>query len=198
MTEAKKKLDAKIQTMLSLSPPLRFVARRLFLYDSALVFANDQERGFSILNAVCEHFKVPFSSVRIVGSAQTTYTYYKERDFVPGTSDLDVAIVNSPLFQYYSQEIYWLTRGYSDLTQFPRPNGISTARGFRDYLSEGYFRPDLMPNCAMKTNWFGFFNRLTNNHAGLFSSINAGIYLSEGFFEMKNSSIVEEYRKAKE
>jgi hypothetical protein len=197
MTEAKQKLDAKIEAMVNVSTPSRSVARRLFLYDPTLLFADDTDRGFAILNEVCEHFKVPFSALRIVGSAQTKYSYYKERDFVPGQSDLDIAIISSSLFQQYSQDIYLLTQGYSDLTQFFRSNGISTARGFRDYLSEGYFRPDLMPSCALKTNWFGFFSRLSNKHTALFSNINAGIFLSEAFFEMKNASIVKAYRKAK-
>lgn len=195
MTDAKQKLDQKIGALIGVSAPHRFIARRLFLYDFASVFANDADRGFLILNRVCEQFKVPFSAIRIVGSAQTGYSYYSERDFVPGTSDLDIAIISSTLFQYYSQEVYWMTQGYSDLSHFPRRSGISVAQDFREYLSEGYFRPDMMPESTLKNEWFGFFNRLSNRHTDLFENINGGIFLSKPFFEMKNASIVKAYRK---
>jgi hypothetical protein len=196
MTEAKKKLDGKIGAMVSASAPHRVIARRLFLYDFGYVFENNQDRGFEILNAICEKFKQPFSAVKVVGSAHTGYTYYKKRDFVAGESDLDVAIISPTLFQEYSQAIYWMTRRYSDLTTFPRIEGVSVAQDFRNSLGSGQFRPDRMPSCLLKTDWFGFFNRLSNKYTDLFRNINAGIYLSEGFFEMKNAAILEAYQKA--
>lgn len=196
MTEAKEKLDGKISAMVVPSTPRRVIARRLFLYDFTNAFISEPDRGFAILNEVCDHFSLPFSAIKVVGSAQTGYSYFSKGDFSPGTSDLDIAIISSTMFQFYSQEAYSITRGYSDLSRFRRKNGISVAQGFRDYLSSGFFRPDLMPNSKLKDDWFGFFNRLSNKHAELFHDINAGIYLSECFFEMKNASIVEAYGKA--
>ena len=196
MTELQNTLNCKIGDMVSSSASHRVIARRLFLYDFPTVFSSDQERGFNIMNAVCDHFKLPFSSLKVVGSAQTGYSYIKGRDFIQGDSDLDLAIINSDLFQYYSEEIYWLTDRYSDLTRFQRRNDVSSVQSFRNYLSEGQFRPDMMPNGKLKTDWFSFFNKLSNNHTEVFKNINAGIYLSEGFFVMKNSSIISEYKKA--
>ena len=193
-TEAKKALDGKIKAMVAASSPHRVIARRLFLYDFADVFKQDEDRGFQILSEICDKYKLPFSAVRVVGSAQTGYSYYSKRDFVSGSSDLDVAIISSSLFQEYSQQVYWLTNRYSDGTKFRRVEGVSVVRSFRDYLSSGMFRPDLMPECPLRTDWFSFFNKLSNKHADLFRNINAGIYLSEGFFEMKNSAIVQEYK----
>jgi len=195
MSEAQLKLDAKIQAMVSTSQPHRTISRRLFLYDFPSVFVQDSDRGFSILNTICEHFKVPFTSVKIVGSAQTGYSYFSRSDFLPGQSDLDIAIINSALFQQYSAEVYWFTHAYKDLSKFPRKDGISTANPFREYLSCGYFRPDYMPNFQLRADWFQFFNRLSNHHAAVFKDINAGIYLSEVFFEMKQTSLIHENRK---
>lgn len=197
MSESQHRLDTKIQTMVKSSTPHQVIARRLFLYDFPSVFPPDDNRGFDIMNTVCEHFNLPFSSIKIAGSAQTGHSYIKSRDFTPGVSDLDLAIISSSLFQHYSQEIYWLTDRYTDLKRFPRKGGISVANDFRYYLSAGQLRPDLMPEGILKTNWFSFFNRLSNKHLDMFQNINAGIYLSEKFFEMKNASIVELYRKAK-
>jgi hypothetical protein len=196
MSEAKGRLDNKIAAMISTSAPHRVIARRVFLYEFSQVFRGDEDRGFSILNAVCERFRLPFTAVQVVGSAHTGHSYFSEKDFAAGESDLDIAIISCSLFQYYAQEVYWLTHRYSDLSKFPRNEGLSTAQPFRNYLSSGYFRPDLMPNCQLKTDWLGFFNKLSNKHVDLFRNINAGVYLSEGFFEMKNASLVEAYGKA--
>ncbi len=197
MTEAQQKLNAKIGTMVGASLPQRFVARRLFLYDFCYVFEKNPDQGFQILNAICEKFKLPFTAVKVVGSAHTGYSYLKKRDFVPGESDLDVAIISPSLFQEYSQSVYWLTHRYSDLSRFERRDGVSTAQDFRNSLGSGQFRPDRMPTCQLKADWYSFFNKLSNSYADLFKNINAGIYLSEGFFEMKNASILEAYEKAK-
>jgi hypothetical protein len=139
---------------------------------------------------------LPFSSIKVVGSAQTGYTYFSARDFVPGESDLDLAIISPTLFQHYSEQVYSMTQRYSDLSTFPRKDGVDVARSFRLYLGSGYFRPDFMPNSPLRADWFGFFNKLSTQHTDVFRNITSGIYLSEGFFEMKNASIVEVYRKA--
>jgi len=197
MTAQHDKLNEKISAMLASSTAHRVIARRLFLYDFTSVFTDQQDRGFSILNTVCEYFRLPFSAVKVAGSAQTGHSYFSDRDFSPGVSDLDLAIISPTLFQHYCQEIYWATHSYSDLSKFPRKEGVSVAQEFRNYLSAGFFRPDLMPDLQLKTDWFSFFNRLSNKHTDLFHDINAGIYLSEVFFEIKNSSIISAYRKGK-
>jgi hypothetical protein len=51
-----------------------------------------------------------------------------------------------------------------------------------------------MPNCEQKNDWFKFFNQLGAKHANWFKGINGGIFLSETFFEVKNSSVVDELR----
>jgi hypothetical protein len=95
----------------------------------------------------------------------------------------------------YSELAYWITNRYKDLVKFSR-SGVNTAAQFRDYLSSGYLRPDLMPDSGKKEEWFQFFNRLSNKHTDLFDNINAGIFLSEGFLEMWNANVTAEYRKA--
>lgn len=196
LTLAKDNLRAKIDGMLSRSVAHRTIARRLFLYDFCQVFANDQERGFVILEAVRSWLNIDFSEIRIVGSAQLGFSCYKKRDFTPGQSDLDIAIISPSLFRQFSEEVYWLTKRYSDLTKFGFTRGVSNVEQFRNALSIGFFRPDLMPDCARKDRWREFFERLSEKHSDLFKNINGGIYLSEGFFEIKNAAVVEDIRKA--
>lgn len=196
MTAQKSELDAKIGTMLGKNETSRTISRRLFLYDEVKAFQNNAERGFSILNAICEHFKVAFSAVRVAGSAHVGYSYFKSRDFTPKLSDLDVAIISPLLFQKYSEYVYSFTRRYSDQSRFLRRDGISVAQSFRENLSAGLFRPDQMPVSPLRDGWFSFFEQLSTEHSDLFKNINAGLYLSECFFEMRNESVVIAYQRA--
>jgi hypothetical protein len=198
LTKHKSQLDAKIAGMLALPRSSKEITRRLYLYDATHAFTNDRERGFDILNEICNHLRVPFSTVRVGGSGQLGYSYFKSHDFSPTVSDLDIAIISSNLFEAYSEYAYRVTKRYTDLTKFPRVRGVSTARAFRDYLSTGFFRPDLMPNCEERDKWFSFFGQLSNKHVAHFTSINAGIYLSERLFELRNATTISEYQKAKQ
>jgi hypothetical protein len=109
----------------------------LFLYDPNQVFLRDPDRGFAICEEIRTRFKIPFSAVRVAGSAQLGYSCHQNRDFVPQSSDLDIAIVNSALFQSYSELVYVITKRYTDLTGFGLKKGQSTANAFRNYLSAG-------------------------------------------------------------
>ncbi len=193
----KAQLDAKIATMLKMPAKPSIVARRLFLFDMPHAFSDDPERGFGILNEVCEHFKVPFSTVRVGGSGQLGYSYFKAHDFSKTDSDLDVAIISPSLFAAYADYVYRFTKRYSNLTKFPRIRGVSTDRSFREYLSTGFFRPDLMPYSPERENWFSFFEQLSTKHSSHFKCINAGIFLSERLYETRNESTVSAYEKAK-
>ena len=196
MTVQKDRLDGKIGAMLARKESSRFIARRLIFFDFTQIFLGDEDRGFAILNEVAEHFHVPISSVRVVGSGQFGYSYFSQRDFTPKVSDLDLAIVSPLMFQRYSELAYWITDRYQNQVKFPRKGGISAARQFRDNLSAGYLRPDLMPETPMKEQWFKFFNDLSNKYVDLFDGINAGIFMSDGFLEMRNANLITEYGKA--
>jgi hypothetical protein len=193
----KENLDTKIARMLVIPHDDRTISRRLFLYDFNQTFSGDPDRGFDILNQISEHFHVPFSEIQVCGSSQVGYSYFSNRNFSPQISDLDIAIVSPRLFQQFSEWTFWTTRRYTDLTGFQIRNNVSDHRSFRDNLSAGFFRPDLMPRSLKKDAWFSFFTNLSNSHSDVFKNVNAGIYLSEGFFEMRNANLMDEYRKAR-
>ena len=115
--------------MVAASAPTDSLPDDCFFTISVAYLQTNRIRGFRILNEICERFKLPFSSVKVVGSAHTGYSYFKERDFVPGESDLDVAIISPSLFQDYSEQVYWMTHRYSDLTKFSRDRGVSPVQG---------------------------------------------------------------------
>lgn len=192
MIDYKSVLDGEIRAGLKSLDTDADVIRKIFFFDSSKILSKYEEEGFSILNSVAEYFQIPFGSLYIAGSTQTGYTYFKNREFQLGESDLDLALVDSRLFQKYCEISYQVTKQYQDLTKF---NNNDQVASFRIYLSKGFFRPDLMPNCDEKQNWFKFFNQLSIPFVHIFKNINCGIYLSEMFFESKQLPLLKKYRR---
>jgi hypothetical protein len=176
-----------IKSSITNKESFKIIARKIFLSYPTFAFFNREEMEFQIKNEVSGYFKIAFGSVQIGGSSKTGFSPYKNRGFVEGESDLDVAIINNPLFTTFSEISHMQTKGYSDLSKFTynSKTGQNDFHFFQSNLSNGYFRPDLMPNSKEKSEWFTFFNQLSNKYFEIFKSINAGIYASEYFFETK-------------
>lgn len=174
----------------------KIIARKLFLSYSTEVFKENEDKEFYIKDNIARQFEIPFSSIEIVGSSKTGLSFFKDKKFEPGRSDLDIAIISLPLFNKFSEIAHQLTKGYSDLTVFPFFRGHSTAQQFRNGISNsGFVNPFFMPNCELKSMWLDFFNSLSNNHFDLFKNINGGIYASEYFFECKQEECINQYKK---
>ncbi|MGZ5507442.1 MAG: hypothetical protein ACXWJB_03430 [Limisphaerales bacterium] len=165
----------------------REIARKIYLLDQTFVFRNDSITGFNILNSISRKFRVPLTCVKIAGSSQTGFSSFNNRDFVSGSSDLDIAIVSPILFQRYCEIVYDQTNGYKNQTGFKDKPSFDQ---FQERLQVGYFRPDLMPICKEKSQWFEYFSGLTNEHSAKFKNVNGGIYFSETFFEGKQLAAV--------
>jgi len=170
------------------------ISRKIYLSYPTNVFIDNEETEFEIRNAVASHFKIPFTSVQVAGSAKTGYSYHQQKEFTPGESDLDLAIIDQSIYFHYAQEVYKVTNGYSDLSMFPRKNGKSTFPRYRECLSFGMLRPDLMPTSQIKNDWFDFFRNLSSNYISLFKNINSAIFSTTFFFEAKQISNIELYQ----
>lgn len=170
------------------------ISRKIYLGYPTAVFIDNEDTEFEIRNAVANHFKISFTSVQIAGSAKTGYSYHQQQDFVPGESDLDLAIIDQSLFFYFTQEVYKFTKGYSDLSKFPRKEGKSTFPRYKECLAFGFFRPDLMPTFPLKNEWFDFFRKLSVGYVKMFKNINSAIYATTFYFEAKQSSNIELYQ----
>lgn len=167
------------------------IARKIYLCYPTKVFIDREEDAFDILNRISNHFQVQFTNVQVVGSSKTGFSYHQSREFQPGESDLDIAIIDSSLFLKYTQIAFKVTKRYRDLTLF---KNTAQYQGFVTYLAKGMLRPDLMPRCKEKDDWFDFFNRLSSSYYKLFKSINGGIYADYFFFEDKQGAVVSQYR----
>lgn len=173
------------------------IARKVFLTYPTKALIGKEEKEYSILNEISIHFSIPIMSVQVAGSAKIGKSVHKQTDFAPGNSDLDIAIIDSHLFQKYMEIVFSETKEYSDRTNFPRKNGQSKADEYLAYITKGIFRPDLMPFCTARSEWNKFFGNLSKKHGDLFKSINAGIYFSQLFFEGKQLSAIKNYKKNK-
>jgi hypothetical protein len=171
---------------------------RLFAYDQCFAFKDDEGQGFDLMQKIADYFNISLRSVHIVGSAQLGHSFFKDRNFNPGESDLDVAIVNTELFLRYYEFCYVVTKQYKDKTNFPKhgelePNEV--AKRFMEYLARGYIRPDYMPYSKKRSDWMTFFNKLGNTYISKFKKITCGIYLSQTFFSMKQQEILTEIER---
>lgn len=173
--------------------PYNEIVRKVYLAYPTKAFIGDEERQFHILNDISSHFSIPIMSVQVAGSAKIGKSFHKKTDFIPGDSDLDVAIIDSNLFRKYMEMVFDVTKGYSDRTRFPIKSGQSTADEYIAYIAKGIFRADLMPSCEARAEWSKFFGQLSIKHGDLFKSINAGIYISQMFFENKQRSAIKNY-----
>lgn len=147
------------------------------------------DKQFDIYNQISEHFNIPISNINAAGSGQTGYSFYKKTEFKEGESDLDIAIIDLNLFNKYIEIVYKNTNGLRDQSKFKNPHSY---KQYCSYLAKGIFRPDLMPSCKEKSEWFGFFNKLSQKYFELFKDINAGIYASQQFFEFKQAESLDE------
>lgn len=184
-----------IKSGLKNKDPQKVIARKLYLSYTTEIFKENEDEEFYIKNNICNQFEIPFSSIEIVGSSKTGLSFFKDKIFEPGISDLDIAIISLPLFNKFSETAHQLTNGYSDLTVFPMYKAHSTAQQFRKGLSNGFVNPFFMPKCELKSKWLDFFNSLSNKHFDLFKNINGGIYGSEYFFEFKQEECINQYTK---
>jgi len=173
------------------------IVRKVYLVYPTKAFIGDEERQYNILNEISCFFEIPIMSVQVAGSAKTGRSFHKQREFKAGNSDLDIAIIDSNLFQKYMEIVFKDTKGYSVRSSFPVRDGKSTADEYIAYLTKGIFRADLMPSGEARKSWNKFFGSLSRKHGDLFKTINAGIYMSQLFFEKKQRSAIKNYLENK-
>lgn len=179
-----------IETGLKGMLPYNEIVRKVYLAYPTKALIGDEERQYQILNEISCFFNIPIMSIQVAGSAKTGRSFHKQRDFQPGNSDLDIAIIDGELYKKYMEEIFTITKGYTDKSGFPLKNGKSTSEEYISYLTKGIFRADLMPTCEARKQWNKFFGQLSRRHGDLFKKINAGIYMSQTFFENKQRSAI--------
>lgn len=169
------------------------IVREIYLTYPTSALIGKEERQYLILNEISEHFNVPIMNVQVVGSAKTGYSFHKKKIFDSKTSDLDIAIIDTHLFIAYTEWVFKITNGFKNREGFSKGDGKSNYDQYKGCISKGIFRPDLMPAGFKRVEWMKFFGKLSSKNKDIFKSINAGIYLSQAFFEYKQIANIEQY-----
>jgi hypothetical protein len=128
---------------------------------------------------VAGHFHVHVNNVVMVGSAKYGFSIKPSRryGFFGDQSDIDLAIVDTPLFEAMWKDVYDYERG----------GGLwDRAAQFKDYFFQGWIRPDKLPPAqqfARAADWWEFFRALTASEKYGPYRITAGLYHSWHFLE---------------
>lgn len=161
-------------------------ARRAFFDKPSFALDGKQETEFRIKRAVADRYGIPFRSVVFTGSAQLGFSAYKDTAFIAGDSDLDVACIDSRIYQYFWTGILKVTRAFSDESQFIDPE--HAARLKDAMLRRGMILLDFLPKSADRTKERAFFDELTLTYRDYFGRVSLAVYMNEEAFCWKQAS----------
>lgn len=178
--------------------PKEQIVRRIYLSYPTAVFKDDEDNEFEIRNDIASHFKIPFSSVQIVGSAKTGYSLINDRPFIEKKSDCDIAIIDFGIYTNLIEYAHLQTKGFSDYTKYDRrtyriANGFSMSDKLKIDICQGYINPYYLPNGELKERWLSYFEKLSGKYSDKFRTIDGAAYASQYLFEMKQIRAIEKY-----
>ena len=129
---------------------------------------------------VANGFSIHPNQVTVVGSTKLGYSMAPEKKFKPfgSGSDIDIAIVESGLFDQYWEELHNLKETAISWPEFGQ---------FRNYHFSGWMRPDKLPAAKIRNEWFDFFQRLQKRGIGGGAPLRAALYKSWYFLEKYQS-----------
>ena len=131
--------------------------------------------------------------VRICGSAYWGKSFSLGRDFLPGESDLDVALIDQDLFVRSLMEVRQVTRNYTNLTSFRR--GAESPNLFRDYaFNKGIIRTDIMPKTELKKHIDHAAASISKIYSDHFAKVSFLIYDCETSFIVKQIEPIKKFR----
>lgn len=165
-------------------------ARRIFLEEPSFALTTKKEFEFEIKSRISAHFNVQFRSIVFCGSAHLGFSPHKDTEFVPGASDLDVAIIDMGTFQSVWMLLVEATRAFTDLSgfrTFPNPDKIiEEVRGMM--VRRGLIHLASMPTSRKLDYHRIFFDQLSKPYREVFSKINVTFYMNEYAFCWKQNS----------
>lgn len=142
------------------------IVRKFIIHGIPYVFQDRENDYYEFRDCIAKNFQINFHEVLILGSAKLGYSYYKDTVF-SAESDIDVALVNERLFEWYYNNIcnyqYEIDKGNITMTQKEK----NQYNIFLQYLIKGWMRPDMLPPklqiLSMKQDWFDFFKSISYN-----------------------------------
>jgi hypothetical protein len=169
------------------------IAQKHILAARSERLSNDEERDVRI--AVSDSFKVPVTSICIVGSAKLGFRLFRkpqnEKKKEPERpqfstfddySDVDVAVISQGRFLAHWRKVYDF---FSDGGYTSRDNwvGNSETNNFSYFLTHGWVRPDYLPgtgNYDQKLAWQDKVNEI-NQKKIVQVGVKVGLYFDDKF-----------------
>jgi hypothetical protein len=168
------------------------LVQRHIIFGNCYALIHDEY--FELKNQVSRKFGVNPTEVVVVGSAKLGFSVAPEKRYrsFGESSDIDVAICSSPLFDQIWVDIfdYWRRGGFWE--------GLEQ---FRKYLFRGWMRPDKLPpekSFERSREWWDFFRCLASS--GNFGpyKISGALYKSWHFLESYQAKCVGECKQMEE
>ena len=127
------------------------------------------------------------------GSAYLGFSPIKDTEFIPGESDLDVAVVDMATFQSAWMSLVEATRAFNNLTGFGifKKPGDVVEKVKTLMIKRGVIHLSYMPISERFDADKSFFDDLSKPYRKIFSRINASFYMSEYEFCWKQDSALQ-------
>lgn len=183
-------LKAAVRSIGSRFPDREERSRRLFLTERPASLNRQTDREFAIKTDVSEFFSIPYSAVAFCGSGQLGFSVHKNKLFEPGKSDLDVACIDTELFQRAWMDVIHTTRAFTDLSAFGElgQDGVNQLRD--QIVRRGMIRIEVMPQSPLSRDWSRFEGVVSRKHTDLYRNLSIAIYMNEYAFCWKQDSAV--------
>lgn len=165
-------------------------ARRIYFDRPSYALDGKHDVEFKIKSAVSEFFGLAFRSVVFTGSAQLGFSPHKDTAFIPGQSDLDVACIDSGLFQKYWEYILTETYAFSNQNKFIDPNHAEKLKD--QILRRGMIFVRYLPKGILRRETMQFLDGLSVEHRALFKSITVAFYVNEYSFCWKQNTAIDQ------
>lgn len=161
--------------------PLNDIVRRFFIVHPTHAFNDELTVADDILNRVSINFKVPINDILVCGSAKLGFSLTKDTPYKPGTSDLDLAIINNSLYCNLFNKVLIETENYSRGDLF-RKNSLQR---YKYGINLGMINYNFIPDIPLKKELLVFFDEISRDYRNLFSGISCCFYMSEDNFKLK-------------
>lgn len=165
------------------------VFRRHIVLRNSAILSDDQY--FDLKESISTKYKVNFTDVLMVGSAKLGFSIKPSRQWgeFSDDSDIDIAIVNSDLFESFWVDLYNYSKSGAYWPDFVN---------FRKYFFRGWIRPDKFPPSHMfkrSLDWWEFFNETAGSRKYSNYPIRAGLYYNWHFLEAYQCLCIEQCQK---
>jgi hypothetical protein len=160
-----------------LTIPCERIIRRHLTFGGCAMLRDDDY--FKLKVSVAEHFEIHPNEVVVVGSAKLGFSIVPKKRYRPfrDSSDIDVAIVSSRLFERIWYELFLYEQSMS---------AWATRDELASYFMRGWLRPDKLPpsrSFMLTSEWFEFFRKLSGSRQFGYIKIAAGLYHGWTFLE---------------